>query len=68
MVNLDPVAPSMGEVQPPLKSMHGANGCVCDRIPVSALRINHYLGSTGDYLDRTRRSWKVRRYFTFMIS
>lgn len=59
MVNLAPDDPSLGVVIPPLKSMHDAPGCLCDKVPVREMRINHYLGSTEDYLERTKRYWEV---------
>ena len=61
VVNLDPTGPE--EVKGPLKSMHNADGCECDSGMhtggVMDLRINHYLGSIGDYMDRTARYWEV---------
>ena len=62
MVNLAPTDPSLGVITPPLKSMHNAEGCECENVPVTEVRINHYLGSTEDYLARTKRSWKVWMY------
>ena len=59
MVNLAPDDPSLGVVIPPLFNMHEASGCECDQIPVTEMRINHYLGSTEDYLARTKRAWEV---------
>eukprot|EP00903_Cladosiphon_okamuranus_P007790 g7539.t1 len=64
VVNLDPTQPELGTVQPPLKSMHNAEGCKChgqEDNGVSDLRINHYLGSIGDYMDRTVRYWEEKR-------
>eukprot|EP00903_Cladosiphon_okamuranus_P007792 g7541.t1 len=61
VVNLDPTQPELGTVKPPLKSMHNAEGCECEgkkENGVSDLRINHYLGSIGDYMDRSARYWE----------
>ncbi len=60
VINLDPSGPE--KFQGPLKSMHNAEGCECDGVHVGGspdLRINHYLGSIGDYMDRTLRYWEV---------
>lgn len=61
VVNLNPSKPELGVVKSPLPSMHGVNkaSCTCDKIPLSEIRINHYLGSIGDYVDKTRRYWQV---------
>lgn len=59
---MDPSEPELGVVEPPLRSMHNAEGCDCAGSKsggVSDLRINHYLGSIGDYMDRTTRYWEV---------
>lgn len=64
MVNLEPTDPALGTAKLPLKSMHNAQGCEChgkDHNGVSDIRINHYLGSIGDYMDRTVRYWEVGR-------
>ncbi|CBJ32491.1 glycosyltransferase [Ectocarpus siliculosus] len=64
MVNLDPSEPEVGVVEPPLRSMHNAEGCDCAGSKfggVSDLRINHYLGSIGDYMDRTTRYWEAKK-------
>lgn len=58
VVNLDPTMPELGTIDSPLKSMHDGRGCKCQRGGPS-LRLNHYLGSIGDYMDRTKRYWKV---------
>ena len=58
-VNLDPTDPSLGLIKPPLFNMHDAEGCTCELIDVTDMRINHYLGSTEDYLAKTRRFWEV---------
>lgn len=61
VVNLDPAQPELGLVEPPLPSMHNAKGCgQCTDTGIEALRINHYLGSIGDFVDKTKRYWKVR--------
>lgn len=64
VVNLDPTAPELGTIAFPMESMHFASGCKCDGVGpgnpgVTDLRINHYLGSIGDYMDRTSRYWDV---------
>ncbi|CAM9190329.1 unnamed protein product [Pylaiella littoralis] len=56
MVNLDPTDKDH-PVSPHLKSMHKAKGCVCADHQHSNMRINHYLGSRGDYIDRLKRYW-----------
>ncbi|CAM9694352.1 unnamed protein product [Ectocarpus fasciculatus] len=58
MVNLDTTQPSLGQATSYLKSMHNGQGCVCDVIPVGEIRINHYLGSLGDYREKTKRYWQ----------
>lgn len=61
-MNLDPTEPELGEIEFPLKSMHNGEGCECHGYHsngVSDLLINHYLGSIGDYMDRTARYWEV---------
>lgn len=60
VVNLNPSQPELGVVIPPLPSMHGAKGCKCDKVSLTDMRINHYLGSIGDFMDKTRRYWQVR--------
>eukprot|EP00752_Nemacystus_decipiens_P002031 g1946.t1 len=49
MVNLEPT-----ESQPVshLRSMHNAAGCQCPLVHRDEIRINHYLGSRGDYVER----------------
>lgn len=59
MVNLDTTQPLLGQATSRLKSMHNGQGCLCDVIPVHEIRINHYLGSRGDYRDKTKRYWQV---------
>lgn len=59
MVNLDTTQPLLGQATSRLKSMHNGQGCLCDVIPVDEIRINHYLGSRGDYLGKTKRYWQV---------
>lgn len=61
MVNLETTEPSLGTAVAHLKSMHNGQGCVCDVVPVTEMRINHYLGSRGDYRDKTRNYWMVSR-------
>lgn len=61
VVNLEPSQPELGVLIAPLPSMHGAKGCKCDRVSLADMRINHYLGSIGDFMDKTRRYWQVRR-------
>ena len=66
MVNLDPTQPELGTIKAPLRSMHNGVGCEChgvDTNGVPELLINHYLGSVGDYMDRTVRYWEVRPWF-----
>ncbi|CAN0142574.1 unnamed protein product [Ectocarpus sp. 12 AP-2014] len=58
MVNLDTTQPLLGQATSRLKSMHNGQGCQCDVIPVDEIRINHYLGSRGDYLGKTKRYWQ----------
>lgn len=58
MVNLDPNDKDH-PVLPHLKSMHKAEGCECDSHQLSNMRLNHYLGCRGDYIDRLSRYWKV---------
>ena len=58
-VNLEPTDPSLGLIKPPLFNMHDANGCTCEKIEVTDMRINHYLGSAEDYLQKTKRFWQV---------
>lgn len=58
VVNLDPAEPELGTVAS-LPSMHGVNGCSCQKPKVQQLQINHYLGSIGDFVDKTRRYWQV---------
>ncbi|CAN0164374.1 unnamed protein product [Scytosiphon promiscuus] len=63
-INFRPTEPHLGLFNPPLRSMHNAQGCTCDGDRdggVPDLRINHYLGSIGDYMDRTARYWKEKR-------
>lgn len=60
IVNLDPKHPELGQVKPKLPSPHKAVGCECDLLPVEELRINHYLGAIGDYIDNKKRHWKVK--------
>ena len=59
MVNLDPTEPEKGVVAPKLPSMHNAHGCECETPKVTEMRINHYLGSLGDFYDHSRRYWEV---------
>ena len=59
MVNLDPTEPEKGVVDPKLPSMHNARGCECETPEVTEMRINHYLGSLGDFYDHSRRYWEV---------
>lgn len=61
MVNLNPSHPELGEIKSRLPSMHGVSkdDCKCDKASITELRINHYLGSTGDFVDKTRRYWQV---------
>lgn len=61
IVNLNPAHPEEGELEPPLRSAHNAFGCTCHGVPDTHLtmRINHYLGSKGDFFDKTRSYWKV---------
>lgn len=59
MVNLETTKPSLGSAVAHLKSMHNGQGCECDVVPVTEMRINHYLGSRGDYRDKTTNYWKV---------
>lgn len=64
IVNLDPTEPELGRIKVPLKSMHNGEGCEChgaESNGVPELNINHYLGSVGDYMDRTVRYWEVGR-------
>eukprot|EP00752_Nemacystus_decipiens_P006248 g5635.t1 len=64
MVNLDPTQPELGTIKLPLRSMHNGEGCKCHGIDtngVPELLINHYLGSIGDYMDRTVRYWKEKK-------
>lgn len=61
VINLDPAKPELGTVKHPLISMHDAQGCDCETPKLSHLRINHYLGSIGDYMDKNRRYWKVEK-------
>lgn len=72
VVNLEPSHPELGVIAPPLPSMHGAKGCKCDKVPLEDIRINHYLGSIGDFMDKTRRYWQVsgvlRVCFVSMLS
>lgn len=49
MANLEPTE---SEKVFHLKSMHNAEGCKCYMINREEIRINHYLGSHGDYVDR----------------
>lgn len=58
IANLDPAHPEEGMVTPRLRGPHSAQGCQCNLLPVDKLRINHYLGSIGDYMDNKRRYWK----------
>lgn len=60
IANLDPAHPEEGMVTPRLRGPHSAQGCQCNLLPVDKLRINHYLGSIGDYMDNKRRYWKVK--------
>lgn len=62
MVNLKPTHPENGELKPPLESAHNAFGCTCRGVfdTYLSMRINHYLGSKGDFFDKTRSYWKVR--------
>lgn len=60
MVNLETTDPSRGTATAHLKSMHNGQGCECDVVPVAEMRINHYLGSRGDYRQKTKYYWKVR--------
>lgn len=62
MVNLEPTHPEEGKLEPPLRSAHNAFGCTCHEVSdtYSAMRINHYLGSKGDFFDRTSLYWEVR--------
>jgi len=65
MVNLNPV--NQVEVRPHLTSMHDAEGCsacpTCKKCPTARnrmdVRINHYVGSKGDFFDHTRHFWTV---------
>lgn len=56
---MEPNDPSLGFIEPPLSNMHDANGCKCEEVDVTDMRINHYLGSAGDYLEKTKRFWEV---------
>ncbi|CAM9189158.1 unnamed protein product [Pylaiella littoralis] len=56
MVNLDPTDKDH-PVLPNLHSMHSATGCKCVDQRFSNMRINHYLGCRGDYVDRLSRYW-----------
>ena len=56
---MDPADPSLGRIHPRMKGMHTATGCECEQIPVSEIRINHYLGSAEDYVEKTKRFWQV---------
>ncbi|CAN0160707.1 unnamed protein product [Ascophyllum nodosum] len=62
VLNVEPTSPELGTVSPPLSSMHGVKGspggCTCKIIGLSTVRINHYLGSVGDFVDKTRRYWQ----------
>lgn len=66
-LNIDPTPPELGIVRPPLKSMHGLLGvpgdCNCKLLARSTVRINHYLGSLGDFVDKRRRYWKVNGFY-----
>ena len=58
---MNPSDPEIDAVKTRLPSMHGVNKeeCKCDKVSIEELRINHYLGSTGDFVDKTRRYWQV---------
>ncbi|CAM9472050.1 unnamed protein product [Laminaria digitata] len=60
VLNLNPSDPEVEAIKGRLPSMHGVNkeDCKCDKAPITELRINHYLGSTGDFVDKTRRYWQ----------
>ena len=59
---MNPSDPEVGTIKSRLPSMHGVNkeDCKCDKVSIEELRINHYLGSTGDFVDKTRRYWQVK--------
>lgn len=57
-VNLEPNDKDH-QVIPHLWSMHKAEGCKCAVSVHSNMRINHYLGSRGDYFDKLSRYWTV---------
>lgn len=69
MVNLDPTDKDH-PVLPNLHSMHSATGCKCVDQRFSNMRINHYLGCRGDYVDRLSRYWTVSQstsYFNVCV-
>lgn len=58
VVNLAPANPELGVISLNLPSMHSAKGCKCDKVSAKDILINHYLGSIGDFVDKTRRYWQ----------
>eukprot|EP00752_Nemacystus_decipiens_P002030 g1945.t1 len=56
MVNLEP---NKSQPVSHLRSMHNAAGCQCPLVDSDEIRINHYLGSRGDYVERLSRYWPV---------
>ena len=63
MVNLDPTKPEMGLAKK-IHTVHDVLGCTLDGkqgclSTRSTMRINHYMGSKGDFFDVRTNFWPV---------